>query len=135
MKYLIIIFLFISCSTTRDVKLNKSTFESGTITTNNDVILKQETILNDIFTIKPFDNNKSMFLNGKEYKNVVITKDKTKHNVLIKTIFNRQTITKIIDITKTKEIKKTDYTSLFFILCLFVFLWFYLPKVRSYIRN
>jgi len=130
MKYLIIIFLFISCSTTRDVKLNKSTFESGTITTNNDVILKQETILNDIFTIKPFDNNKSMFLNGKEYKNVVITKDKSKHNILTKTIYNRQTITKTIEITKTKETKKTDYTSLFFILCLFVFLWFYLPKVR-----
>jgi len=131
MKYLIIIFLFISCSTTRDVKLNKSTFESGTITTNNDIILKQETILNDIFTIKPFDNNKSMFLNGKEYKNVIITKDKSKHNIVTKTIYNRQTITKTIEITKTKEIKKTDYTSLFFILCLFVFLWFYLPKVRG----
>jgi len=130
MKYLIIILLFISCSTTRDVKLNKSTFESGTITTNNDVILKQETILNDIFTIKPFDNNKSMFLNGKEYKNVIITKDKSKHNILKKTIYNRQTITKTIEITKIKEIKKTDYTSLFFILCLFVFLWFYLPKIR-----
>lgn len=130
MKYLIIILLFISCSTTRDVKLNKSTFESGTITTNNDVVLKQETILNNIFTIKPFDNSKSMFLNGKEYKNVVITKDKTKHNIVTKTIYNRQTITKTIEITKSKEIKKTDYTSLFFILCLFVFLWFYLPKVR-----
>jgi len=130
MKYLILIFLFISCSTTRDVKLNKSTFESGAITTNNDVILKQETILNDIFTIKPFDNSKSMFLNGKEYKNVIITKDKSKHNILIKTIYNRQTITKTIEITKNKEIKKTDYTSLFFILCLFVFLWFYLPNVR-----
>jgi len=135
MKYLIIILLFISCSTTRDVKLNKSTFESGTITTNNDIILKQETILNDIFTIKPFDNNKSMFLNGKEYKNVIITKDKSKHNILTKTIYNRQTITKTIEITKVKEIKKTDYTSLFFILCLFVFLWFYLPKVKNYIRN
>jgi len=130
MKYLIIIFLFISCSTTRDVKLNKSSFESGTITTNNDIVLKQETILNDIFTIKPFDNNKSMFLNGKEYKNVIITKDKSKHNILTKTIYNRQTITKTIEITKTKETKKTDYTSLFFILCLFIFLWFYLPKVR-----
>jgi len=130
MKYLIILLLFISCSTTRDVKLNKSTIELGTITTNNDVILKQEAILNDIFTIKPFDNNKSMFLNGKEYKNVVITKDKSKHNILTKTIYNRQTITKTIEITKTKETKKTDYTSLFFILCLFVFLWFYLPKVR-----
>jgi len=130
MKYLAIILLFISCSTTRDVKLNKSSFESGTITTNNDVILKQETVLNDIFTIKPFDNNKSMFLNGKEYKNVIITKDKSKHNILIKTIYNRQTITKTIEITKTKETKKTDYTSLFFILCLFVFLWFYLPKIR-----
>lgn len=130
MKYLIIIFLFISCSTTRDVKLNKTTFESGTITTNNDIVLKQETILNDIFTIKPFDNSKSMFLNGKEYKNIVITKDKTKHNILAKTIYNRQTITKTIEITKSKEIKKTDYTSLFFILCLFVFLWFYLPSVR-----
>jgi len=130
MKYLIIIFLFISCSTTRDVKLNKSTFKSETITTNNDVILKQETVLNDIFTIKPFDNSKSMFLNGKEYRNVIITKDKTKHNILTKTIYNRQTITKTIEITKTKETKKTDYTSLFFILCLFVFLWFYLPKVR-----
>jgi len=130
MKYLIIIFLFISCSTTRDVKLNKSTFESGTITTNNDVVLKQETILNDIFIIKPFDNNKSMFLNGKEYKNVVITKDKSKSNILKKTIYNRQVITKTIEITKIKETKKTDYTSLFFILCLFVFLWFYLPKVR-----
>jgi len=71
-----------------------------------------------------------MFLNGKEYKNVILTKDKTKHNILTKTIYNRQTITKTIEITKTKEIKKTDYTSLFFILCLFVFLWFYLPKVR-----
>jgi len=130
MKYLAIILLFISCSTTRDVKLNKSTFESGTITTNNDVVLNQETILNDIFTIKPFDNSKSMFLNGKEYKNVIITKDKSKHNILIKTIYNRQTITKTIEITKNKEIKKTDYTSLFFILCLFVFLWFYLPNVR-----
>jgi len=130
MKYLIIILLFISCSTTRDVKLNKSTIESGTITTNNDVVLKQETILNNIFTIKPFDNNKPMFLNGKEYKNVVITKDKTKHNILTKTIYNRQTITKTIEITKTKETKKTDYTSLFFILCLFIFLWFYLPKVK-----
>jgi len=131
MKYLILILLFISCSTTRDVNLNKSTIESGTITTNNDLILKQETILNDIFTIKPFDNSKSMFLNGKEYKNVVITKDKSKHNIVTKTIYNRQTITKTIEITKVKETKKTDYTSLFLILCLFVFLWFYLPKIQG----
>ena len=73
-----------------------------------------------------------MIIDGKEYFNVTIDFDKT--NVIINTDEKLDSFKKgsISQSEKNKETEKTDYTILylgmFFILCLFIFLWFKFKK-------
>jgi len=127
MKYLLILLLLISCGT-RKTSQQKTTFKSDSLSIENTRVLKQNIELRDIYSIKPFNALKPMIIDGKEYFNATIVYDKSK--------FDNFEVTegeKIIRIETEKEVKnkeseKTDYTilfiSMFFILCLFVFLWF-----------
>ena len=128
----VIILLLLSSCGTRKVSNKQTTFKSDSLIIENKHILSQEIILNDIFTLKPFDTLKPMIINGKSYFNVVITKDKSKINKTEDKTENKAlSIKKEIE-TKIKESEKTDntllYIGLFFVLCLFVFLWFYLKR-------
>jgi len=119
MKYILILLLFISCGT-RKTELNRheainieNTYSEGT-----------KIVLGNSFTYTPFNALKPMKIEGKVYENAIVSNDKSK--ILIK--WKTQYITKTITIEKKKTTEKTDNTilflGLFFIFCLFVFLWF-----------
>jgi len=132
----VIILLLLSSCGTRKVSNKQTTFKSDSLIIENKHVLSQEIILNDIFTLKPFDTLKPIIINGKSYFNVVITNDKSK---IIKT--EDKTENKVSNIKKESEVKikeseKTDntllYIGLFFVLCLFIFLWFYLKRTSIF---
>lgn len=87
-------------------------------------------VLGNTFTYKPFDNLKPMVIEGKVYENAIISNDKSK----IVEKWNNRNITKTITVEKNKQTEKSDNTILWIfialIVCGFVFLWFYLPKLR-----
>ena len=136
----VIILLLLSSCGTRKVFNKQTTFKSDSLIIENKHVLSQEIILNNIFTLKPFDTLKPMIINGKSYFNVVITKDKSKINKTEDKTENKAlSIKKEIE-TKIKESEKTDntvmYIGLFFVLCLFIFLWFYLKGTSVFnLRN
>jgi len=88
-------------------------------------------VLGNTFTYKPFDALKPMSIDGKEYVNVIISNDKT--NIVEK--WNNRYITKTITTKKKKQTEKSDNSILWIfialIVCGFVFLWFYLPKLKT----
>lgn len=130
LKTIIMLLLLSSCSGTRKVSNKQTTFKSDSLIIENKHILSQEIILNDIFILKPFDTLKPMMIDGKSYFNVIITKDKSKINKTEDKTENKVSSIKKESEVKIKESEKTDntilYIGLFFVLCLFIFLWFYL---------
>lgn len=136
----VIILLLLSSCGTRKVFNKQTAFKSDSLIIENKHVLSQEIILNDILTLKPFDTLKPMVIDGKSYFNVVITNDKSKINKTEDKIDNKVSIVKKESETKIKESEKTDntilYIGLFFVLCLFVFLWFYLKGTGIFnLRN
>jgi hypothetical protein len=133
MKYLLILLLLISCGT-RKTSQQYKTFKSDSLSIENTRVLKQNIELRDIYSIKPFNVLKPMIIDGKEYFNATIVFDKS----IIESYENVEKEKRIEssseEYKKNKESEKTDYTILFallfFILCLFVFLWFKLKSVK-----
>lgn len=127
MKYILILLLIISCGTRKTFQ-QKESFKTDSIYIDNSVILKQNISWSDSFIIKPIDLKKPIVINGKSYDNSIIEirSDKKEDNELIKK--NIKASKKVSTQSKKKETQKTDYTilylGLFFILCLFIFLWF-----------
>ena len=124
----------ISCGN-RKTAHTKTSIKSDSLSVENTRILKQNIVLHDIGQIRAFDPLKPFFVDGKEYFNASIIYDKSAFNN-----FELLEGTKIIELkkdvfVKKKDIEKTDYTILYlgiiFIIVLFVFLWFYLPKIKK----
>jgi hypothetical protein len=119
MKYLLIFLLIVGCGTR---KVESEKLES--IEVNNTYSEGSKIVLGTNLTFTPFDNTRSFRVDGKEYKNVIVSNATTKivKKWKIKIIYRTKTI------YRTKIIEKTDhtilYTSMFFIACLFIFLWF-----------
>ena len=119
MKYLLIFILIFGCGTR---KVESEKLES--IEVNNTYSEGSKIVLGTNLTFTPFDNSKPFKVGGKKYKNVIVSNATTKvvEKWKIKIIYRTKTI------YQTKIIEKTDYTilyaSMFFILCLFIFLWF-----------
>ena len=128
----VLIMILLSSCGTRKVSNKQTTFKSDSLIIENKHVLSQEIILNDIFTLKPFDTLKPIIINGKSYFNVIITNDKSKITKTEDKTENKVSSVKKESEVKIKESKKTDntilYIGLFFVLCLFIFLWFYLKK-------
>lgn len=82
----------------------------------------------DVITFVPINNSLPFSVNGTEYKNVIVKREKSKNTNSVKTIHTKFNIQKTIIITKTVKTEKTDYSNLyiglFFVFCLFVFAWF-----------
>ena len=134
MKYLLILLLLISCGT-RKTSQQKTTFKSDSLSIENTRVLKQNIELRDIYSIKPFDVLKPMVIDGKEYFNASIVFD----NSEIKE-FQIEQKKLSVDVSKksmekVKETQKSDTSNLWigiaFVVGLFVFLWFYLPRIRT----
>lgn len=119
MKYLLIFLLIVGCGTR---KVESEKLEN--IEVNNTYSSGTKIVLGTNLTFTPFDNAKPFKVDGKRYENVIVSNSTSKTVVKwkIKIIYRTKTI------YQTKIIEKTDYTvlyaSMFFIACLFVFLWF-----------
>ena len=123
---LIILFSLYSCGTRKtDIQQRDS------IHIENSYSQGSKIVLGNTFTYKPFDNLKPMVIEGKEYKNAIVSNDKSK---IVEKWKNRN-ITKTIVIEKIKATKKTDYSNLyiglFAVLILGVLAWFKLPSFRK----
>lgn len=130
---LAILFMVIcsSCGGTRKVDISKNTSEN--INIENTYSIGEKIVLNDIFTYTPLDISKPMIVNGKSYQNAVIKSDKSVSKEKKIEIRTKYYITRTITIEKT--IDRTNYIYLwlgmFLIVCGFIFLWFYLPKIKN----
>ena len=119
--------LAMSCGGTRktDTQIKDS------IRVENNYSQGTKNVLGNTFIYKPFDSLKPMVIEGKVYQNVIITNDKSK--TIVK--WNDRFITKTIVAEKNKATDKTNYIWLWiglaFIVLLFAFLWFYLPKLKT----
>lgn len=120
---IIILSFFCSCGTRKT-----DTQQRDSIYVENNYSQGSKIILGNTFIYKPFDVLKPMVIQGKEYKNVIISNDKT----IIKEKWNNRYITKTIIIEKTKQTtKNNNWIFIILIVCGFVFLYFYLPKIKT----
>ena len=89
----------------------------------------------DVFTAKPIDALKPMWIDGKKYRNALVTNDKSKIETKYFKVTEKQTIYKTIVIEKNKTTTRTDNTMLwigmFLIVIIAVFAWFYFPKIKT----
>lgn len=119
MKYLLILLLFVSCGTRKT-----DTQHRDSIHVENSYSQGTKIVLGNTFTYRPFDSLKPMVIEGKEYKNVIITNDKSKTVTKWKDRF----ITKTIVTEKEKKTEKTDYTIMIIGLAIFLIIgglaWF-----------
>jgi len=122
---IIIIILLSSCGTRQ-----AETIKRDSISINNTYSQGSKIVLGNTFTYKPFDNLKPMVIEGKEYKNAIVSNDKS--TIIEK--WKTRNINKTIVIEKVKKTEKSDNTILWigvtFVVCLFIFLYFYLPKIK-----
>jgi hypothetical protein len=121
MKKLMILLLLIFCSCgTRKT----DTQQRDSIYVENNYSQGSKIVLGNTFTYRPFDNSKPMELDGKTYKNAIVSNDKSQ--TIIK--WKYANITKTITLEKTKSTTRTDYTFLFLgmflIIVVAVFIWF-----------
>ena len=118
--------LAMSCGGTRQT----NTQIKDSIHIENNYSQGTKIVLGNTFTYKPFDALKPMVIDNVVYKNVIITNDKSKTIVKWKDRY----ITKTITVEKNKQTEKSDNTILWvliaLIVCGFIFLWFYLPKIK-----
>lgn len=121
-----LLFFLYGCGGTRSVTTEKQ----SNITVSNNYQEGSKIVLGNSFTYTPFDSAKPMIIDSIMYKNVII---KSAHLKVVEKWKDRN-ITKTITVEKTKQTEKKDNTILWiglsFVVCLFVFLWFYLPKIR-----
>lgn len=119
--------LAMSCGGTRQT----NTQIKDSIHIENNYSQGTKIILGNTFTYTPFDNVKPMSIDGKTYKNVIITNDKSK--TIVK--WNDRYITKTIVTQKNKQTEKSDnslmWIGIAFVITLFIFLYFYLPKIKT----
>jgi len=124
---LIFLSLFlISCGGTR----NTDTQQHENIVIKNEYKEGEKIILGNSFIYRPFDNAKPMILDGKKFKNAIVSNDKS--TVIEK--WKTRDILKTITIEKTKLTEKTDntllYIGLFLVLIIGVLAWFKLPSFK-----
>jgi len=118
-----ILFMLFSCGTRKT-----DTQQRDSVYVENNYSQGSKIVLGNTFVYKPFDVLKPMVIQGKEYKNVIITNDKS----IVKEKWNNRNITKTVIIEKNKQTtKNNNWIFIILIVCGFVFLYFYLPKFKT----
>jgi len=124
---LLLLFSVYGCGGTRQTNTDKH----SNVEIKNEYQEGSKIVLGNTFTYTPFDALKPMVLDGKKYENAIVSNDKSKTI----TKWKNRNITKTIIIEKKKETTRTDntwlYLGLFLIAGCLVFLWFYLPKLKT----
>jgi len=132
---LLLLFSVYGCGGTRNTDLSRSETKTDNINIENNYSTGSKIVLMDIFTAKPIDALKPMWIDGKQYKNAVISNDKSKIKTKYIRIKEKTFITKTITIEKNKTTTKTNhdylYLGMFLIVVIAVFAWFYLPKLKT----
>ena len=122
------------CGVRKTVK-ERIVIKHDTIHINNNYELKQNKAFNDILELKPIDSSKPIIYNGVSYYNASLRFDKSKiENLEIKGSESlSQGITDKTEIKKNTEKKDNTilYIGIAFIVILFIFLWFYLSKLKK----
>ena len=107
----VILLLLSSCGTRKtDTSYQKQSKDS--ITIENHYTQATKTVLMDVFTAKPIDALKPMWIDGKKYQNAVISSDKSKVRYRTININQVHDIYRTHDISKTKSVTKTDNANL-----------------------
>lgn len=100
------------------------TVKRDSISINNSYQEGSKIVLGNTFTYRPFDSLKPMVIDGKSYKNVIITNDKSK---VVEKWKNRY-ITKTIVSEKEKKSEKKDYTILIIGIIGLILIFLYFKK-------
>ena len=119
---------------TRNTGKSRIEIKHDTLKVNNNYELKQNSSFNDIFSVKPIDNTKPIIINGISYYNASILFDKSiKNGIEIKGSENLS-YSSGSKVSESKNTEKKDNTILWIgvssVVVLFIFLWFYLPKLK-----
>ena len=120
---IILLFAVYGCGTRKTEIIKRDS-----IRIENNYSTGSKIILGNTFTYYPIDSLKQMVIQGIEYKNVIITNDKS----IIKTKWNNRNITKTITVEKQKSTDKKDdanlWIGMFLILVIAIWFWFYFKK-------
>lgn len=107
----ILILLLFSCGTRKtDISYQKQSKDS--ITIENHYTQATKTVLMDVFTAKPIDALKPMWVDGKKYQNAVISSDKSKVHYRTIDIYQTRKIYRTYKQYQEKSVDKTDNANL-----------------------
>lgn len=130
----LLVFFATSCGGKRSTVKSRIDIKSDSIKINNNIVLTQNSALYDVISFVPIDNTKPIILNGVAYYNTSIKFDKSKFGNLELKNLSSLSYSSTDSLEKSKETEKTDNTLLYiglaFVVGLFVFLWFYLPRIK-----
>ena len=130
----ILIGVVISCGT-RKTKTSHHVFKSDSIIVDNSVILGQNIRFNNIVSLKPINPLKPIIFDGKEYFNASVVFDNSEIKDFQIEQKNLSVDVSEKSVEKVKETQKSDTSNLWigiaFVVGLFVFLWFYLTRIRT----
>lgn len=146
--YLFLFVLLASCSTRKvavqEVKKDSVSQIVTKIVTKEILDVKNETdIITDEYTITPVDTCKDIVINGKTYRNAIITykhtKDNSKHveKKITSKIEDKKEKTKIIERKREKKIeRKSDtYIWILLIIATIITLWLNRPTLLNLLRR
>jgi len=105
----ILALLLLSCGGTRKTDLSRSETKTDNINIENSYSMGSKIVLMDLFTAKPIDALKPMWIDGKEYINAEISNDRSKTYVKTVTINTKYNRDRTITIEKNKTTDKTNY--------------------------
>jgi len=141
--YLIVTFVVVTSCNTRKTELNKEISNRDTLaTTISEVKIKVDSNYAfdfSAFKIIPIDLSKPIIFNDNVIENATLeaTRKKESGRLIKKSAEKKKETRKgsAKKAKKAKKVQKSNYTLLygfmFFIACSFIFLWFYLPKIKK----
>lgn len=143
MKYIFLFLLLASCSTRKvvvqDVKKDSLSQVYTKLETKEDLRIENNVVV-DEFTITPLDTCKDIIIDGKVYKNVVLTYKKTKDNTIHtqKKITSKKEDKKIVvkEKQKAKEVKRTSFNFIWIVLIVVIIvIWLNKQYLVSLLRK
>jgi hypothetical protein len=139
--------LLASCSSRKVVidEVRKDSVSHISTKIATDIVSNVETkndIITDEFTITPLDTCKDIVIDGKIYKNVVLTYKKTKdrsiytEKKIASKIEEKQQTIKVVEKTKKKEVERTSFSFIWIIIISFIIVvWLNKQYLLSLLRR
>lgn len=109
---LLILFTVYSCGS-RKTSTTTNEKSKDSITIINQYSQNSKTVLYDIFTARPVDALQPMWVDGKEYKNAIISNDKSKSLETRIIIYEKRDIYRTFDINRVHTTQRVDNANLY----------------------